>query len=371
MEVLILSCGTGGGHNAAGQAIAEELDRRGHHAVMLDPYTLHSDKLAKRIDDIYLFAAKKAPTLFGAVYQVGNLYRRLPFRSPVYFANRSMASILRKYLDQNHYDIIMTPHLFPAEIITYMRNHHMNTPKAMFIATDYTCIPFTEETTCDAYVIPAADLAPSFAGRGLPSDKLYPLGIPVRKQFLQAISHEEARKQLGLALDKQYVLIAGGSMGGGRIRKAIRLLIQEIGHTQNVELVVICGSNRRLQSELESAGVRGVTVLGFTKDMALWIKAADLFITKPGGLSSTEAAVSGVPLVQMAAIPGCEIYNARYFSSHGMSRKCDTTVQGLRSALELLEDASARHAMEEKQRELMPKNAAADICDLAERMVSG
>lgn len=48
MEALILSCGTGGGHNAAGYAVKEELERRGHNVKMLDPYTLkgnHIDRL--------------------------------------------------------------------------------------------------------------------------------------------------------------------------------------------------------------------------------------------------------------------------------------------------------------------------------------
>ena len=172
MDALILSCGTGGGHNSAGKAVLEELERRGHHVTMLNPYTLKSEKLSSGIDQTYISTVQHAPDAFGAVYKIGDLYRRLPFRSPVYFVNHAMDSVMQEYFAEHHTDIVLMPHLFPAEIMTNMKLHGMQIPKTMFIATDYVCIPFTEETQCDAYVIPAADLAEDFSGRGIPAEKL-------------------------------------------------------------------------------------------------------------------------------------------------------------------------------------------------------
>lgn len=73
MDVLILSCGTGGGHNAAGTAIAEELKRRGHRVTMFNPYTLHSKRLAKGINSLYIGIVQKTPAIFGALYGAGQL----------------------------------------------------------------------------------------------------------------------------------------------------------------------------------------------------------------------------------------------------------------------------------------------------------
>lgn len=368
MDALILSCGTGGGHDAAGSAVAEELINRGHHAVMLNPYTLQSEQLAEKINHIYISTARKAPLMFGAVYRAGQLYRQMPFRSPVYFLNRLMTSIMEEYLTQNHFDIIITPHLFPAEIITAMKHKGLCPPKTIFIATDYTCIPFTEETECDAYVIPAAELAESFTGRGLPAEKLYPLGIPVHKCFSQGESRSEARARLGLDPDRKYILAAGGSMGGGEIKKAIYALTDLTADRTDTELIVVCGSNSQLYDELRARDLPNVTVIGFTSDMAGYMKAADLFVTKPGGLSSTEAAVCGVPLIHVAEIPGCETFNAQYFSSRGMGRLCTTSVNGLQAVFELLDDPQARDKMLKNQKAFIPANAAAQICSLAEDM---
>ena len=165
MEALILSCGTGGGHNAAGAAICEELTRRGHHAQMLNPYTLKSQRLADNIDQTYVKIAQRAPGMFGFAYQLGDLYRRLPWRSPVYLVNRKMAPVLARYLADHPADVIIMPHLYPAEIITAMREQGFNTPPSIFVATDYSCIPFTEETQCDAYVIAAKELTQDYLRR--------------------------------------------------------------------------------------------------------------------------------------------------------------------------------------------------------------
>ncbi len=369
MDALILSCGTGGGHNSAGKAILEELEKRGHRAVMLNPYTLQNDWLAGAVDKTYISFAQSAPHAFGAIYSIGNGYRRLPFRSPVYFANHALISVIQDYLKKNPVDIMITTHLFPAEIFTNMKNHGMQIPKTLFVATDYVCIPFTEETDCDAYVIPAPDLEDDYVRRGIPQKKLYPLGIPTQSKFAVAKDRSEVKRQLGLQPDKKYILLAGGSMGGGEIEKVIRQLIEKLELFEDTELIIVCGSNADLYEKMTDKRTDRVTVIGYIEDMDHYMKAADIFITKPGGLSSTEAAVSGIPILHTGAIPGCETHNARYFSKYGMSISCksiDDIVEALRK---LLDDDRAYNNMVEMQRKYINQNAAADICTLAEKII--
>lgn len=75
MNVLILSCGTGGGHNAAGAAVQKQLQKQGHQVAMINPYQLKSDRLAGVIDKVYIGLVQKNSTLFGFVYRLGELYR--------------------------------------------------------------------------------------------------------------------------------------------------------------------------------------------------------------------------------------------------------------------------------------------------------
>ncbi len=370
MDALILSCGTGGGHDSAAKAIMEAMIRQGHNAEMLNPYTLKSDQLADDINKTYIATARYTPRTFGTVYKLGDVYRQLPFRSPVYFVNRAMNEVLQAYFSEHHFDIAIMTHLFPAEILTNMKRHGIAVPKTVFVATDYVCIPFTEETECDAYVIPTADLADDFIGRGIPPEKIYPLGIPTHSRFATSETRDAVRKRLGFDPDKKYILITGGSMGGGKIEKAITKLRSYFAERADIKLIVVCGSNQALYDRLSEKPDPNMTVIGYTEEMASFLKASDLFITKPGGLSSTEAAVCGVPILHTAPIPGCESRNAAYFSENGMSVYGEINDEMLQTMEEILTDQSRRLSMIDCQKKRINPSAANDICDLAQRLTA-
>lgn len=365
MDALILSCGTGGGHDAAAEAVKEEFIRHGHNAVMLNPYTLQSSRLASRINHTYISLVQKCPAAFGAVYAAGELYRRLPFCSPVYFVNGRMADIMAKYLEKNHFDIVIMPHVFPAEILTYMKNNKMDVPKMIFIATDYACIPFTEESDCDAYIIPDKSLRKMFTSRGIPAERIYPLGIPVRSEFSEKMSVREAREVLGLDIAKKYILISGGSVGAGKISKALEMLYNRLNCNSEVQFIVICGNNMKLYRKLKNQYGNKIRIIRHTDKIGVYMKACDLFITKPGGLSSTEAAVMEVPLVHLPPIPGCESFNLHFFTKHGMSKRLRLTEKGISDILEVMENSAVKKEMLHRQRRGINKNAAADILSLA------
>lgn len=367
MEALILSCGTGGGHNAAASAVKEELRRRGHHVTMLNPYKLHSSRLSKRIDKAYIVVAQRALRLFGVIYFIGNMYRRLPWRSPVYFINRRMAETMNSYLREHPADVVIMTHLFPGEILTGMQDQGMSVPKTILVATDYTCIPFMEECVCDAYVIPSEELLGEFKARGIPAEKTYPLGIPVSRRFRTDLDRKEARKALGLDADKRYLLVAGGSIGAGKLKKALKILRKAIRNT-DFRLIVICGSNEPLRKDLEKNYGREAVVIGYTDQMALYLKACDLYFTKPGGLSTTEAAAAKGPLVLLPPIPGCESRNLSFFTRAGMAVPAELSVHGMRKTISWFRSERNQKKMCQNQAEGIHRDAAEKICDLAEKI---
>lgn len=371
MDALILSVGTGGGHNAAGYAVKEELLRRGHNVEMMNPYDLKSSKTSKIIDNTYIKLVQTVPKAFGLVYFIGDAYRRLPWRSPVYFANRRMAAVLKEYLDEHHFDIVIMPHLFPAEMMTSMFNNGWERPKTLFITTDYTCIPFIEETELDAYIIPTSQLCGEFEGFGVPSDRMFSLGIPTLAGYKSDISKSEAKKALGLSESKRYILITGGSMGSGNLVKIVRYILKwrKERHAEDIEPVIVCGSNRKLYERMGKEFSQDCVVIGYTTKMPIYMKACEIFMTKPGGLSSTEAASAGIPIIHITPIPGCESKNLRYFEEHGMSIFAKCSEKNIKKALDYLEKSENRDKMVMCQKKYLNDKAASDICDLAERLV--
>ena len=222
MEALILSCGTGGGHDSAAKAVAEELTRRGSSATVLNLFTLENERTAELVNELYIQVVQAAPKLFGAAYKAGEAYRNLQVHSPVYWANGKFADALRGYLDEHHFDVIIATHMYPAQTLTNLKRQGVSIPPTVLVATDYTCIPFMEETDCDYCVIPSPELTGEFCSRGFPVERLLPYGIPVREAFSVNGTKSEARRRLGLEQDSQYILLAGGSMGAGSIVDAVK-----------------------------------------------------------------------------------------------------------------------------------------------------
>ena len=97
------------------------------------------------------------------------------------------------------------------------------------------------------------------------------------------------------------------------------------------------------------------------------MRACDGYASKPGGLSSTEAAVSGTPLLHLPPIPGCETVNRAYFTEHGMS--ISTEHRGIDSALECLTDPAVVSQLQAACREHINPHAAREICDAAQAVI--
>lgn len=361
MKALILSCNTGGGHNAAARAIAENFRAHGDEAVVLDYLRLAGANVSDAVGNVYVETVKNVPGVFGLVYKLGMLISRLSRRSPVYYVNGKMAKYLRTYLKEHPVDVIIMPHLYPAETLTYMKRKGVKLPLTIAVMTDYTCIPFWEETNCDYYMIPHESLARGFVRRGIPADKLVASGIPVAAACSSVIGKKEARERLGLPQKKRYILMAGGSMGAGTNGKLVDRLTAEMQKDEH--LILICGSNENLHRQMLLAhGDKGnVTVLRSVNNMPLYLKACDVVYTKPGGLTSTEAAVAGIPIVHTKPIPGCETKNRAFFRRNKMSVTAYTDYGLAKKGLKLLRNPELGSAMTAAASRTIDKQSAEKI----------
>lgn len=369
MKVLILSCNTGEGHNVAGKAMKEALENEGNEAVMLDYMRLASVNISKAVGGAYINVAKHTPHFFYLLYKAGLKISSDKRKSPVYYANLLMAKYLKGYLEENNFDIILMPHIFPAETITYMKRKKMINQKTIAISTDYTCIPFWEETECDAYIIPHEGLMDEYIKRGIPREKLYPLGIPVRQRFYIKEDMKKAKKELNLNIDKPMYLIMSGSMGFGKVQLFTFELNKQC--KEGEQIVVICGNNFRLKSILEKEfkNKSNVYIVGYTDKISVYMDAADVVYTKPGGLTSTEVIIKNSPLVHTAPIPGCETKNMEFFVEKGMSIHSKKISDQVKQGKTLLYNDEIRENMLENQRKNAKKSATRDIINLMSTLI--
>ena len=154
-----------------------------------------------------------------------------------------------------------------------------------------------------------------------------------------------------------------GSMGYGNAEALVAALRTRI---PGADVLVMGGNNERLKRTLRTTFAEDaqVSVLDYTNEVSLYLDAADLLFTKPGGLSSTEAAVKGIPMIHTAPIPGWEAENAAFFETLGLSCTGDTPEAQADAAAALLAAPDAMEQMRKRQRAEINPHAAEDIATL-------
>lgn len=365
MKVLVLTRSTGEGHNRVAQALQEAFVRHGHECEVRDALRILNrgaelvpasdtaqDKHRVNPDvasQLYGWAAVRMPKLFGAVYGIGDLISRTRVPSPIRFLNAGHADATYDYIRDNQFDAVVATHLFPQETLSVVRRRHPSQVRYYGVLTDYSCTPFFSEPTLDGYFIPHPDMLDDCLKHGLPKNRTFPLGLPVGSQFHQGLDKAGARQSLGLPQDVPLFLLMCGGVGSTYAAQACDRLLAEGGESTHV--VILAGRREDLFTSLTARYQVDprVRVWPFTDRVGQYMSAADILVTKPGAVSSTEAGVVGLPLVHTAAIPGGEVKNARFFADHGMSLYDQRPKQAARLALWLLQDEDRAAAMRDNQ----------------------
>jgi len=364
MRVLILSCNTGGGHNACAGAIQKAFSERGYPCDIADSIGFVSDKLSKFMSWGHTTMYRHIPGLFQFGYGFAEKHpSMLKDDAAAYKLLTGGTELLYSHLQEGGYDTVVCTHVFSGMLLRQMLKEHPLPLKTAFVGTDYTCSPGTAKSELDWYFIPMEALKEEFVAQGVPAEKLIPSGIPVKKEFYEQRSKEEAKQKLGLDPDCTHLLMMCGSMGCGPMERLTKLL--SAGMDEKMELSVVCGTNDKLRRELteEFGSLPNVHIHGFVKEMNSFMDSADLYLTKPGGLSTTEAAAKCLPMVFIDAVAGCEEYNLRYFTSIGGAVTADTPEQLAQLCLRLMRDKERLAEMEIALETLPKQNAAQVICE--------
>lgn len=236
-------------------------------------------------------------------------------------------------------------HVFPALAVTAMLERHPMPLLTGFVATDYTCSPSVEDSALDYYFIPDETLKDEFAACGVPREKLVASGLPIRPEFYRTTDKAAAKTELDIPADHQHILMMCGSIGCGPIRELTEELAIRL--TPEQELTVICGANDELYSKLQKhfAGDRQIHIHGMVHNVPQLMHSADVFLTKPGGLSTTEAAACGLPMVLMDTVAGCEGHNLDFFLGRGGAVTAKTPKLLADIAMALLADSERLEKM--------------------------
>ena len=351
MKVLVLSCSTGGGHNACGHYIENEFKENNIECDFVDYFNILGPKAKEYSEKIYLDTTKGNGKVFKVAYKLGEAYSKTRITSPVYGFNKLMKNKVYSFIKENNYDLVITPHLFPAMAITALKEEGKDI-KLINVATDYHAIPFLEETKPDYFVIPHISLQEEFLKKGFKQEILLPYGICVSSLFCKV------KNNLSLPQDKNIILITSGSMGFGKMEDIVKAILNNIPNTY---VVALCGSNKKLYLELKEINSENLLVKGFVNNINEYISSSTIVLTKPGGLTSTEVGVIRKPMIHLMPIPGVENYNANFFEKNGLSLISNNIEEVISNTEKLLKDEKLQKEMIKNQAEFINRNSANDL----------
>jgi len=317
LKVLILTVSTGQGHIQTGKAIAESFEKRGAQCEVLDVYKYISPFLSDSLEKGYLFTTQYAGKAYGTIYGMleGKKHKegRVSFFAAV--NNAVTSSKLGKYIDDLKPDVVISTHIFCAEVMTHLKKK-MPYLLNVGIVTDFTIHPFWEDTDMDYYITASHLLNLQCVKKGISLEKVFPIGIPINEKFSTKISKSEARAKLGIE-DAPTVMFMMGSMGFGDMPK----LISKIDSLEiDFQLLCVCGRNDAAKEKISAKKWKHkVHTYGYVDNVDVMMDASDFIITKPGGLSMSESLAKGLPTILLNPIPGHENRNREFFLNNGVS----------------------------------------------------
>lgn len=380
MRILVLSAATGGGHLRAASAIKSYADKycKEHEIEVVDAFEYIGYLYNKTVAGGYEFMAKHTPNLFGTVYNHTNKDTHLNNMATKF--NKLHSKKLLPLIEEKKPDIIICVHPFAGEMVSDLKEKNKINIPAICIITDFAPHRMYIQDYLDAYVVSSNEMKESLIELGVKPDIIHTMGIPIDVSFYEDYNKIELLLEMGLAPNLKTLLIMAGSFGVTDILKIYQSVVETDAEFQ---IIVITGKNKKLYDKFEemlskkNKGLKTDTknnkptkLMFFVSDINKYMYVADLIVTKPGGLTVSEAIASSLPMAIFKAFPGQEEDNANYLERNNMAirlpkgDKCGQVIKDLLCNEEKLN--SMKEACKSKYHDLSAKQ----VYELAESLVN-
>lgn len=310
---IIFTASTGGGHNQAANSLKEQLKSDGMDAEIIDVFRDNNMMLELFIEDAYSAILNFVPSLYGGIYKLSG--RPLPNSQLRRLFKRLLRKKMLNYLRIHNPDFMVSTHpLFVHTIAELKADGYTNVP-CLSVVTDLGVHPFYLHSMIDAYITSHEHTKKSLIRLGISPNKIFVYGIPVKKSFY------EPPLNLRMESDAFTVLLMGGSLGSKKLHHALKSLTQS---NRKLVIHVVCG-----QDEATFKAIRKdfaevpqnieIHLYGFVGNVGELMDKSDVLISKPGGLTVTEAIHKNIPMVIPFFLKGQEEENTTILEKEGLA----------------------------------------------------
>src|SRR5262249_16446178 len=370
-RVLVLSASAGAGHLRAAEAVEKAIRLRGVATEVqhLDVLKYTNQVFRHVYSKTYIDLVNKAPEVLGWLYD----YLDDPKKNdPIRLAfDRLNANPFSRYLRRYQPDVAICTHFLPSGIVSSLKGQGKIQVLNSVVVTDFDVHAMWLCRHAEQYFVALEETRGHLKALGVPEPLVTVSGIPIDPVFAVPKDKRAMRRKHGLEEDRVTILVSAGGArggwgggGGGHRMKALSRM------EHRARVVAVCGRNEALRAELSEA-IRSFpkpshvafTLLGFTTEMDELMTAADLFVGKPGGLTTSEALAKGLPMVVINPIPGQEERNSDHLLEEGVAIRCNNLPALAYKIDALLDTPRKLDRMAENARNLGKPEAAFTVVD--------
>ncbi|MDT7542068.1 MAG: processive 1,2-diacylglycerol beta-glucosyltransferase [Acidobacteriota bacterium] len=365
MKVLILTLSFGSGHVRAAQAVAHELSRQSPDADVRVLDALNESRALFRAGYVlpYWMMVRHAPALWARFFKARTA-RGDQQTAPVWAFRRGCPQVF-KTIDEFRPDVIVAAEVAACEMAVIAKREGQTRARIVAVITDHEAEPVWVKPEVDAYAVADEEVREQLCSWGVPAEKITVCGIPTDPSFGLQHDGRTVRARYNLSDDAPIVLLMGGGMGPTRMDEVAAMLCES---AEPMQVVAVAGRDaraRRRLDRLSAAPPVSLRVLGWVETIPELMHAATVLATKPGGLTTSEAALCALPVVMFDAIPGPERRNAARFAEAGAGVATCGARETADAVLTLLRDERLRRRMSDCSARLARPDATQTIARIA------
>jgi processive 1,2-diacylglycerol beta-glucosyltransferase len=356
----------GAGHLRAAEAVEAALRQTvpEAHVKNVDVLGLTNRVFRRLYGKFYLDLVNKAPHVLGYFYDMldrpsksgknrGDRFRLL-------LEKLNLGPFVR-FLQAEPWDLVINTHFLPAEIIASLRKQGKFHVPQTTATTDFETHRLWVNQPCDRYFTATEEGARYLQSWGVPAENVMATGIPVHPIFSEPKDRAALLARHGLTGDRPIILQLAGGFGVGPIERLFRELL---GVELPLEVVAVSGRNEKLKKQLQQVPCpdrHRTKILGFTKEIDELMAVADLVVSKPGGLTTSETLARGAVMVIVNPIPGQESRNSDFLLENGAAIKANNVATLGHKVTALLREPKRLDQLRDNVRRIARPRAAFDV----------
>ncbi|MBI4369680.1 MAG: hypothetical protein HY547_05575 [Elusimicrobia bacterium] len=363
-KVLILYAARGSGHEAAAKALASAFETNLGWGVHCDSLMTPGSLTPPIVKFFYQLTVAKTPYLWNHVYNNRFYFSMIRRLEPIFYKRDYFH--LKEMIRRHNPHVIVATHALALRALAGINPEHFPRLPIFAVPTDFLVHRYWAASSVDAYLTASEEAARNLCHYGVDASRIRVIGLPIAPAFARLPGRAECRRRLGCGQDKFFVLVMGGRSGFFPYSELLEI-ISQTSCDYRIEWIFLTGESRRMAALMTQRTRlncdRRVRLIGYTDKIDEYMAAADLIVTKAGGLTLAEAFSASLGIIISRPLPGQEIFNARHLARHQAVLWIDDLGLLMERVKSLLTE-SGQHQLKrlrDSARLLARPNAAGDI----------